>query len=478
VRDQPWSQPDAREPDQRRYVLALLLVATAARVPGLFSEFWLDEIWTLTIVNGLDSPLDILTSVRHSNNHHLNTLFFYLLGHQEHWLVYRLHSLVAGVGTVALAWLVAARFGRLVKPVAAGLTAVSYLGIHFSSEARGYAMAVFFAFLTLWAALRFADRRNFGSAALIWLSACLGWLSHLSYVDAFAALAVWLPIRLWKTCDTRGEALWKSLLALGVPISFTGWFYVFDIRRMTIHGAPDYRLSEVLTKTASYAGGGPGGGLPAVVVALVAVLIIAAGIVGIARRRDDSWIFYALAIFVVPATVLAVLRPEVLFVRYFLVSIGFGLVAAAVFLTDLLRSGAAGRAVAVMLLAGFVVGNALNTARFYRYGRGGYLEALRHIATKTPGAVATLGGDFDFRNGMVVDFYQRYLPPGEAVDYVSHEQYPQDGPEWIVLHRIGSLGEVYPSIDDNLGNTFLLDLVEPYSDLSGWYWLVYRRKEP
>jgi hypothetical protein len=480
VRGQPSSQ-DARELVQGRYGLVfivILVIATAARVPGLFSEFWLDEIWTLRIADGLHSPLDILTSVQDSNNHHLNTLFFYLLGHQEHWFVYRLHSLVAGVGIVAFAWLIAARFGALEKLLAAGLTAVSYLAIHFSSEARGYAMAVFFAFATLWAALRFADRRDVGSAALIWMSACLGWLSHLSYVDAFAALVVWLPIRLWKACDSRREALWRSVLALGVPVTFAGAFYLFDIRRMTIQGAPDYRLSEVLTKAASYTGGGPGRGALTVAVALLAVLILAAGIGAIARRRDDSWIFYALVIFFVPATVLAVLRPEVLFVRYFLVSIGFGLVAAALFLADLLRSGAAGRAAAAMLIAGFVIGNALNTARFYRYGRGGYLEALRHIAMTSPGPVATLGGDLDFRNAMVVDFYQRYLPPGKTVDYVTHEQYPPEGPEWVVLHRIGSLGDVYPSIDDSLGNTFLLDLVEPYSDLSGWYWLVYRRKGP
>lgn len=459
-------------------LIGTVVVAAMLRVPGMFSDFWLDEIWTLTIANGLESPLDIVTSVRHSNNHHLNTLIFYLLGQQEHWLAYRVHSLLAGVGTVVLAWLVAARFGAVEPILAAGFTAVSYLGIHYSSEARGYAMAVFFAFLTLWAALRFADRRDGWSAALIWISACLGWLSHLSYIHAFAALTVWLPFRLWKTCSTRGEAGWRAVQALAVPATFALGFYFFEVRKITIHGAPDYRLWEVLTKTASYAGGGPARGPLAVAVALVSTLAVGAGIVRIARRRDDSWVFYAMAIFVAPATVLAVLRPEVLFLRYFLISIGFALVVVAVLVADLLRSGTAGRTAAAILLAGFVIGNAYDTARFYRYGRGGYLEALEHIAVTTPGPVATLGGDFDFRNEMVVDFYQRFLPPGETVDYMTHERYPPKGPEWVVLHRIGPLGEVHESIDDSLGNTYLLDQVKPYSDLSGWHWLLYRRKEP
>ena len=75
---------------------ALVLVATALRLPGLFTDFWLDEIWTLKIVLGIDSGWDIFSEVRHSNNHHLNTLIFYVLGDLEHWSLYRIHSLLAG----------------------------------------------------------------------------------------------------------------------------------------------------------------------------------------------------------------------------------------------------------------------------------------------------------------------------------------------------------------------------------------------
>ena len=93
--------------------LIIVALAAAVRLPGCFSNFWFDEIWTFSYANQLDSPLQIFTELRHDNNHHLNTLIFYLLGDCEHWMVYRIHSLVAGIGAVILAWFIARRAGGL-----------------------------------------------------------------------------------------------------------------------------------------------------------------------------------------------------------------------------------------------------------------------------------------------------------------------------------------------------------------------------
>jgi hypothetical protein len=456
--------------------VGVMVLTGLLRIPGLFSDFWLDEIWTLTIVETLDSPLDIVTKVRHSNNHHLNTFIFFLLGEQDHWIPYRIHALLAGLGAVALAWLIASRFGPLEKVLAAGLTAVSYIAVHFSSEARGYSAVVFFAFLTLWGALRFVDRRDWLSAIVVWVGACLGWLSHLAFAHFFVALVLWLPFRLWQTSETRARAVWRSVQALGVPLVFTALFYFIEVRNITIHGAPEYAMLDVLAKTLSLAGGGPATGPWALVVAAVTALVFAGAIVWMAVRREAVWPFFALVVFAVPAALLVILRPDVLFVRYFVVSIGFGLIAAAVLLGGLLRSESPARVTAVVVLAAFIVGNAFNLAGFYRHGRGGYRAGLVHIVETSPGSVVTLGSDHDFRNGTVIDYYRRFLPTGERIEYVDQAHYPAGGPDWIVLHRIGALGEVHESIDDSLGNTFLLDRVLPYSDLSGWHWLLYHRK--
>ena len=61
-------------------LLGLLALALALRVPGLFTDLWLDEIWTLDIVRRMDSAFDVFRTVRHSNNHHFNTLIRYWIG--------------------------------------------------------------------------------------------------------------------------------------------------------------------------------------------------------------------------------------------------------------------------------------------------------------------------------------------------------------------------------------------------------------
>ena len=71
---------------------------------GPRDQFWMDEIWSLVVFcPRVKSSLDVLT-LHHDNNHYLITLWMYLLGPLEkNWIVYRVPSIVAGIGTVALA---------------------------------------------------------------------------------------------------------------------------------------------------------------------------------------------------------------------------------------------------------------------------------------------------------------------------------------------------------------------------------------
>ncbi|MDD9946704.1 MAG: hypothetical protein OXU20_37000, partial [Myxococcales bacterium] len=53
---------------------ALLLLGLLLRVPGMLSDFWLDEIWAWRLATSLSSPAAIFDAY-HSANHHLYTLF-------------------------------------------------------------------------------------------------------------------------------------------------------------------------------------------------------------------------------------------------------------------------------------------------------------------------------------------------------------------------------------------------------------------
>jgi len=83
----------------------------------------------------------------------------------------------------------------------------------------------------------------------------------------------------------------------------------------------------------------------------------------------------------------------------------------------------------------------------------------------------TVGSDHRFRNHNVIRFYNRYLPPDRRLVYQDQDEYP----DWLLLHRIGELGPVQETLARD-GHRYALVRVAPYSDLSGWHWLLYRRQ--
>ena len=59
---------------------ALVALAAALRIPGLLTDFWLDEVWSLEMALAIDSPLQVFTAIRTFNNHHLNSLLLFVIG--------------------------------------------------------------------------------------------------------------------------------------------------------------------------------------------------------------------------------------------------------------------------------------------------------------------------------------------------------------------------------------------------------------
>ncbi|MFQ5415405.1 MAG: hypothetical protein ACE5FL_00005 [Myxococcota bacterium] len=147
------SNPDSgRGPSARAVLLAcgaLLAVGAVLRAVPCGNDFWMDEIWTYVLVRDLESATGVFTELHHSNSHHLNTLFFYWLGDRESWAIYRVPSLLCGVGTVVVAIALAWRRSRTQAWIAAVLFSFCFALIQFSSEARGYAPGVFFCLLAL-----------------------------------------------------------------------------------------------------------------------------------------------------------------------------------------------------------------------------------------------------------------------------------------------------------------------------------------
>src|SRR5262249_61337141 len=159
-------------------------------------------------------------------------------------------------------------------------------------------------------------------------------------------------------------------------------------------------------------------------------------------ERDDRWIFYAVVI-MAPIGLLPILLLVPLSVRYFMISVAASLVLLSAGYPALLRREVAGLGIGLMLLAIFVAGNAVNTGNLLRFGRGQYLAALRFMEKNSDGREVVITSDHDFRNGMLVNYYKRYLDRADDTQYVDKATLCQEnvrtdgallGAEGLILH--------------------------------------------
>jgi len=265
-----------------------------------------------------------------------------------------------------------------------------------------------------------------------------------------------------------------------VPIIVLLAFYFVAIRGMEVGGGPEWQVTPLLIKTASYTVGGPASGATAGIVALLALASIYVVLIYLMFERDDRWIFYAVVI-VVPLGLIPNLLLVPLSVRYFMISVAASLVLLSSGCAALLRRGRAGRGIGLTLLAVFVAGNAVNTSNLLRFGRGQYLAALRFIEKNSDGREVVITSDHDFRNAMLVNYYKRYLERPDSIQYVDRatldEQHVRTNrrslrAEWLIFHRF-DLREQPEELIKIYGNNYKLVSIYRYSDLSGWNWLLY-----
>jgi hypothetical protein len=461
--------------------VASFAVGAGVRVFAAHNDLWFDEVWTLQLLRERAHSFgDVFTTVKHSNNHHLCSLWMWLVGQNASSLVYRLPSLLASIGTVAVAGLLGARRSWLEAFIAVILTSWSYLLIHFGTEARGYSLAIFFALLAWYALQQFEERRSWVWKGVFWSAVVLGFLAHLEFAICFAGLIAWA---LWRFVRHRSK--WRqAVLDLSalfiVPVMLLLLFYFIAIRGMEVAGGPTYRLWPLLIKTASYALGGPGSGAAAGIAALLAVAALCVALIYLMFDRDDRWIFYAVII-VMPLAVIAIKRPEQFYVRYFMISVAVSLLLLSSAYAATLRRGVTGFAVGLALLALYVTGNAANTTRLLRFGRGQHLAALLFIETHSNDKRVLITSSADLGIGMLVNYYKSYLHRPEDLQYVDQATLKQDyartngfslGAEWVILYS-DDLTKQPARVTDDYGNSYQLVSIYRGSDLSGSDWLLY-----
>ena len=449
---------------------ALVLAGATLRVLAAQGELWLDELWSFRLVHTLTEPAGIFTRLHHDNNHHLNSLYLWFVAESPVWIRYRLHVVVAGIATLVLAAVLARREGG--RAPAIGVTLLlsgSFLMVLYASEARGYALAVCFAFSAVLLAARFLENGRYVWAASYNIVVVLGILSHLTFLHALMGLMVWTA---WRAVRQDGRVnAWRAVATLHlVPLTALAVLYWLDLRHTIVGGGPVFGTWTVMARALSLCVGGPDGGpwlVPAASIAAIAGVLS----IGLVRRSgSDLWVLIAVTAVVAPALTLLTVDTTLLFERYFLVAAAFltfsfaWLLAAAVRRSYLL--GAA-------LALAFLVPNATRIARLIDLGRGAYLPAVQHMIAGATQHPVTVGSDHDFRNGRLVEFYRQFVPGGAGLEYHSSIEWAPAGPEWMLVHSQDHAFAPRTDLALTGGRRYRLAAFYPTAGVSGWHLAVY-----
>lgn len=468
-------------PPTRYALVGLIVIATALRAWAARDEFWLDEIWSLMAFTRAPYTWTNVFTFHHDNNHYLITLWMNLIGSDcRNWVVYRLPSIAAGMGTVILAAATAARWGRAAMLAAALCTASSFVLVLYGSEARGYALCGFFSLIAFLALDRHLRTSGVGAAAVFVAATMLGVLSHLTFVQFYFGALVWSGVVLFKSSASWRQALGRWAFLHAVPLGFLVTLYFVDVRAMQIGGGDAYRMLDVIASALALAGGCYAEQPSLVMLAAAAVAVVAiAGIVALAREGSNLWIFFLAGFIAAPALLLTASRPTLLYERYFYLNLLYFLILASFLAGRLIDRGGLARWLAVAGILLLVGGNAALTADFLRIGRGHYLDALRYMAQHSPEGTIRLAGDDDFDNTLYLGFYSAYLPEGLRLFYCNFHKPAQPrepAPDWLLTHGqirpFAPVAEVRPAI----GGTYRLVQTYPCGRLSGYNFALYRRE--
>lgn len=425
-------------------VVGVLIVALIARLPGLDSVLWYDEIWML--VTSVRLPLDELVRSYPASTHHalyvvLANLSVATFG--EGPLALRLPALVFGLLAIGSTMLFVRLVGSKREAILVGfLFALSYHAVWFSQNARGYTGLLFFMtaagvlFYLGWQGKRWA-----------WpgytIVGALGSYLHLFMTTVFVAHATILLAealasrRLW--ARPAAGAARSAWLALAAGSALTVVLY-----------AP--AMPELI---AYYTEIGPGGDpladpvapLRALIAtlatnraaALGALVLAVPVIVGlIAYGRHDR---LALALLILPnilGSLVAVLVLRGVAPQFFIcwLPVGFMLVARCVELSSGRWRG--------WLVGGVLTLSIASLLLVYRYPKQDFTGALAYVRQHSA-PDATIAGF-----GLAGTAYARYYAPGIACIYTQDEydRLLRHGREtWVLMTATrdarARLGEIY-----------------------------------
>ena len=453
-------------------VAGLVLAAAALRVRALFTDFWLDEIFSLDgLARRATSVADIFFSpaLRHDNNHHLNTLVLYLLRDHDNWVAMRMPAFVAGLIVVALAAVIARRRGVMDGLFTGALVACSFTMAVYSTEARGYAFVLMFALLGLIALRRYLETPRLSRAVPFWMAVALGLASHPSVLHFYAGACLWSGYRL------RGRV--RDLIRLhAVPIAWMALWAVVVLRGGRVGGGDPRPWQQTADEAFGWTFGYPLGVVPALLALATAIAIVLWDARRLWREGSDEGLFYVGTI-LGPIVLMTALAPPYLFARYFLVSLLFFQLVLGRLLARLWEAAHPLRVPAAAALVMICAGNIWHIEQFSTYGRGQASVAIEDLEESAKGEVVVSSTSLDRWNTLPIEFYERVLHLPRHIRYVPRDEFrASTAVEWVIDQSQALHPEPAARLEPRPGEIYTLHRPYPAYGPSGLHWFLYQRE--
>jgi hypothetical protein len=458
----------------------ILALALALRLAGADGELWLDEIWSLHLIDEVRGGESVFAIIPSDNNHYLNTLWLWIVGPDGSPLAYRALSVALGTGTVALAGWMQRERGAVAILTAMALFAATYLMVNYGSEARGYAGLMFCGLAAIAAAERAIAVPSSGSRFRLGLAVFAGVLFQPIMLGLVAALGLWSVWLSWQrtrslrqtTAATRDLWAWTiRLMILFVALIgfamwrsggyFLGGYQAFSALEFTNGIGNATRFLLGLPTDLPW---------PAAIAVLAALLILAAMVKG--RTDDPRFALYLTIILLIPLAMLIARPPNTGNARYYLMPACAVLLLISDTAGLLSRRGPPAKVLAVVLVAAVLGANAVQLAHFYASGRGAVTRYLPLVAAE---GSALVSSNTEARDRPVIRYYAAKL--GLPVTYVDLETICDTRPRWLLTSDLSEIPEVATIGAPACSLTYRQVQRFRLWGLSGFPWALYRAEE-
>ncbi|NLF24753.1 MAG: glycosyltransferase family 39 protein [Deltaproteobacteria bacterium] len=465
------------------WIALALIVGSWLRIQGVFcTEFWLDEIWSLTLAERLTSFTEVFQTLTSDNNHILNTLFLYFLGDAQPWFWYRLPALICGITILPLAAAAEYRRGPASQVIAVTLFSFSFLMVLYSSEARGYSPMLLSVVLCTYLLEKHLETGSKISLWLFNLGVVLGFLSHFSFILFYAGALSWSGFVLLRP-RLSAAAIGRMLKLHALPLALVSALYFGHIRFLTPGSSDLLPRTEIVLTAISLVWGGPVFSRNQLELGAVGLLLVAALVTmtagelrRLAKAGDHRWIFFLTTLLIAPAGVLIIFEPRVLSVRYFLSALACFYFLAAGMLAYMFRRGGAERGIALVMLGVFMAGNIVHLWHFSRDGRGHFKEALTVIANSSSEGQVCITSDQDFRHEMLLNYYRPQVQGAKRIRYTAITDSQQCKAQWFIKHSPDRNERPPQSFSTPDGMHYQLAATYRHATQSGWSIFLYRNR--